>query len=337
MRERHLLALTAVPFVVAALWPGVASSDAVAGNEVTRFADPAIVESSGLAVVDGLLVTTNDSGDRGRVFAVDPSTGRTVGVTQWAAEPEDVEALAPAGEGELWVGDIGDNGADRGHVTVARIPVGSGDRDVDPVTYDLVYPDGARDAESLLVDPRNGRLYVVSKGVLGGTVFEAPARLSPDRPNRLTEVGAALAVATDAAFFPDGRHLIVRNYTMAAVYTWPELTPVGRFGLPAQRQGEGIAVAPDGTILASSEGLHAPVLRISLPADVRAAIATESPSSPATPSATQAPTTTTPANGSVVSTGEAEATPQRSVWPWALGGIVGLGMVLVLVLSVRPR
>ena len=79
MRERYLLGMTAVPFVVAALLPGAL----LAGNEVTQFEDPAeIVESSGLVVDDGLLVTTNDSGDCGRVFTVDPATGETVGVTR---------------------------------------------------------------------------------------------------------------------------------------------------------------------------------------------------------------------------------------------------------------
>ena len=62
---------------------------------VFAFADPAIVESSGLVAQDGLVYTTNDSGDTGRVFAVDPASGETVGVTRWAAEPTDVEALAP--------------------------------------------------------------------------------------------------------------------------------------------------------------------------------------------------------------------------------------------------
>jgi hypothetical protein len=122
MRERYLLAMTAIPFVVAAFLPGAL----LGGNEVTRFEDPEIVESSGLAVVDGLLVTTNDSGDSGRVFTVDPATGETVGVTQWSADPVDVEALAPAGGGEVWVGDIGDNRAERTSVSVARVPVGRG-------------------------------------------------------------------------------------------------------------------------------------------------------------------------------------------------------------------
>ena len=75
-----------------------------------------------------------------------------------ALHPTDVEALAPAGRGQVWVGDIGDNRSARSQVQVARIPVGRGDRDVSPTVYDLVYPDGAHDAETLVSDPRTGRL-----------------------------------------------------------------------------------------------------------------------------------------------------------------------------------
>ena len=138
MRERYLLGMTAVPFLVAALMPG----GLLGGDEVTRFQDPAIVESSGLvALGDGTLVTTNDSGDSGRVFTVDPATGETVRVTRWGSgDPEDVEALAPVGDGSVWVGDIGDNGADRSHVSVTQVGVAG--VDLDTPTYDLVYPGG---------------------------------------------------------------------------------------------------------------------------------------------------------------------------------------------------
>jgi hypothetical protein len=328
MRERYLLGLTAVPFVVAAVLPGAL----LGGDEVSRFQDPDIIESSALVVVDGNLVTTNDSGDTGRVFTVDPSTGETTKVTQWSDDPTDVEALAPAGDGLVWVGDIGDNTARRESVSVTEVDVVGG-RPPGP-TYELVYPEGARDAESLLADPATGRLYVISKGVFGGTVYAAPRRLSPDHANRLKEVGSVLAIATDAAFFPDGRHVIVRNYTEAAVYTWPDLVEVGTFGLPHQEQGEGIAVADDGTIYASSEGLRSPVLRISLPAQVRRAMAP-----PPTPTATPSPTTSpTPAPGNRVGKELPEETPgERSAWGWVLGGVLGLGIVLVLVRAMRPR
>jgi hypothetical protein len=337
MRERYWLGLAAVPFLVAALLPG----SLLGGNEVTRFQDPEIVESSGLVVVDGMLVTTNDSGDSGRLFSVDPETGETVAVTHWSDDPVDVEALAPTGDGAVWVGDIGDNGAEREDVSVARVLVGRTDADVDAPTYRLVYPEGARDAESLVADPATGRLYVASKGIFGGILYAAPASLSATKPNRLEEVGPVLPIATDAAFFPDGRHLIVRNYTDAAVYSWPDLTEIGRFGLPDQQQGEGIAVAGDGTVFVSSEGLHAPVLRITLPPAIRRAMQptspTPSPSTAASPSPTPSETPTPPP-GSRVGTELPEQKPEpRPVWPWALGGLVGLGILVVLGRSLRPR
>jgi hypothetical protein len=332
MADRYVLGLTAVPFVVAALLPG----SAVAADEVFRFQDPAIIESSGLAVVDGLFVTTNDSGDSGRVFVVDPATGSTVGVTAWSAEPDDVEALAPAGDGEVWVGDIGDNLAERESVSVSRVPVQRGNVDVDGPTYELVYPDGPRDAESLLTDPETGRLYIISKGVLGGAVYAAPRRLSSERPNQLEEVGPVLGIATDAAFFPDGRHIIVRSYSEAAVYSWPGLEEVGRFRLPSQEQGEGIAVAGDGGIYVSSEGVNAPVLRVSLPPVVRRGMhpePTETASPTTAPSSSEAPPP-----GSREGQELPEAAPSDpSVWGWALGGVLGLGVVIVLVRALRPR
>jgi hypothetical protein len=171
MRERYLLGLTALPFAVAALLPG----SQLGGDEVTRFADPDNIESSGLVVVGDTLDTTNDSGDRGRLFTVDPRSGSTIRVTEWSDDPTDVEALAPAGPGRVWVGDIGDNRADRASVSVTRVSVVG--VEPDNPSYELVYPGGPRDAESLLADPATGRLYVVSKGVLGGALYATPSRL----------------------------------------------------------------------------------------------------------------------------------------------------------------
>ena len=121
---------------------------------VFRFQDSRIVESSSLVDLGhGLTATANDSGDDGIVYVVDRS-GRTVGTTRYG-ESEDAEAMAPARKpGQVWVGDIGDNLAQRRDVAIRRVPVGRGDRTVVVPTYRLVYPDGAHDAETLLVSPR---------------------------------------------------------------------------------------------------------------------------------------------------------------------------------------
>lgn len=258
------------PFLVAA----ASGSPPVGDGPAFRFADPAIVESSGLvalpgAATGGLVVTTNDSGDSGRVFTVDAATGSTVGVTSWASEPTDVEALAPGGPGHVWVGDIGDNQAARTSVEVLRVPVGRGDRQVTPVAYELVYPDGARDAEALLRHPLTGQLFVISKGVFAGTVYAAPVPLRTDRPNRLVEVGEAPGIVTDATFLPGGGGVVMRTYSQAHLASFPSWEPVSSWELPAQDQGEGIALA-DRQLLISSEGARSQVLAVALPPEAGA-------------------------------------------------------------------
>lgn len=264
-----------LPFLVAT-GAALAAPDQHA-PEVFRFADPAIVESSGLALDDGLLVTTNDSGDVGRVFAVDPRSGRTVGVTAWSRDPVDVEALAPGAPGWVWVADIGDNSRRRGSVQVARVPVGRVTRTVSAPAYDLVHPGGPQDAEALLAHPESGRLFLVTKSVFGGTVLAAPRHLVQDEENRLRPVGRVLGMVTDGAFTPDGRHVVLRTYTRAAVYTFPELELVGQFDLPDQPQGEGLAVAEDGTLWLSTEGVGTAVRRVEIPAGIRAVMALPAP------------------------------------------------------------
>ena len=312
--------VVAAPFVL-----GTASAAGTPADRVFSFRDPAIVEASALVVVDGLFLTTNDSGDSGRVFAV-ARDGQTVGVTHWSSNPTDCEALAPAGPGAVWVGDIGDNLAERSTVSITRVPVGRGDRTVQPTTYRLTYPDGAHDAETLLRNPDTGRLYLATKGLFGGAVYAVPARLSATEVNPLRKLGQVLPVATDGSFFPDGRHLVVRDYTSATVYDWPSLHEVGSFPLPAQRQGEGIAVAADGSVYVSSEGPRAPVLRVPLPRDVRRALA------PSTPSPSSSPGSSAPSEP-----GAGGADTTRSAWPWAVGSLLALGALLVLLRALRPR
>lgn len=322
--------LLATPFLLGA----AAVPDGQRGKVVTKFADPEIIESSGLVVAGDLAVTTNDSGDAGRVFTVSLRTGRTVGVTHWSGEPEDVEALAPAGDGEVWVADIGDNTEARSSIEVARVPYGDHDREVDADVVDLRYPDGARDAESLLSHPRTGQLFVVSKTFLGGTVYAAPRDLSSGETHRLRVRGRVLGMATDAAFFPDGKHLIVRSYTRAVVYAWPSLQVVGGFGLPAQEQGEGVAVSPAGAVFLSSEGVEAPLLRLDLPRAIRRVV---TPPPPPTPSSTESPddSPSTKPRDEVPDGVEQDASPE--VWPWVVGGAFGLAALVVLIRSLRPR
>lgn len=345
MRDRVVRALAGVgvgvPF---ALGLTAASDEGPDGDVVFSFQDPEIVESSGLVVDGDLAFTVNDSGDFGRVFAVDTETGETVGVTNWADGPDDVEAVAPAGPGEVWVGDIGDNTASRDLVTVTKVPVGRGELVADEPTYDLSYPDGPRDAEALLVHPETGRVYVVTKGVFGGELLQAPPELGVGGPNMMKSLGQVLGIVTDGAFFPDGKHLALRTYSQIAVYGFPSLELLGSFDLPQQEQGEGIAVVGPRELWLSSEGRQAPVLRVRVPARVAAAMASAAPESedpttppPPTSGAAEESPTVDDAVEDAVEDVATEALDRDAWWLWLTGGGVLLVAVFVLLRALRPR
>ncbi|VXC13931.1 hypothetical protein [Nocardioides sp. AX2bis] len=340
--RRYLGVAVAVPFLVGGV---LAITPEVEREVVLTFADPAIVESSGLvALDDGHVVTTNDSGDEGRVFTVD-ADGRTVGTTTWG-EARDVEALAPV-EGDVLVGDIGDNAGVRDSVSILRVPVGSGEQEVDDASaVELVYPEGPRDAETLMVDPVSGRVLVASKVVLGGALYEVPPDAVPPsvgapaplEPVRLREIGSVRGFATDGAFFPDGRHLVVRDYGSATVYSWPDLQDVGSFDLPEQEQGEGIAVDEvdgDFRVLVSSEGVDSEVLRAPLPQALAAAVAPLPEGSPTVPPEDPAVVTPPGAYDAPVATDALDRGP--GVGPWLVGGVFLLGVLVVLLRSLKPR
>ncbi|HEX6151501.1 hypothetical protein [Nocardioides sp.] len=332
LREAMTAVVVAVPF-------GLAVSAGAGIDEpdpVFRFEDPAIVESSGLTVLpDGRFVTVNDSGDEARVFTVDPVTGRTVGVTRWEGAVEDVESVAPDSADSVWVGDIGDNRESRSAIWAIRVPVGEGDRDVPGERVTFSYPEGPANAEALLTDPRDGRLVVVTKDVLGGTVYVAPDGTRPGSTVELEPVGSAQPLVTDGAFFPDGRHIVLRNYGRAVVYSWPELQTVGGFDIPPQQQGEGIAVDADNRVFVSSEGARAPVLEVALPERLANLVAGE----PLTTPEAEEPE---PSDEPTLRSREGEELPQdddagrRDPVPWLIGSALLLVGLVVLVRSLRP-
>lgn len=306
--DRVVGLLSLVPFVIGSLTAPAGPSSPV---DFT-FQDPQIIESSGLVVQGDLFVTTNDSGDSGRVFVVDTS-GATVGETTWASDPWDVEALAPAGPGEVWVGDIGDNTESRDSIEVLRVPFGREVQQVEPASYSLVYPDGPHNAESLMANPQTGQLFVVTKDIFGGSVYAAPTELSPTKPNRLRAVADGHGYATDAAFFPDGKHYVVRDYLSASIYTFPGHERIGSFTLPKQRQGEGVAVDENDDLHISTEGQFTAVRRVRVPDSV---FATPSPTPTASP--TPEPVSTS---------GSGAISESDDPWPWLVGGAVLAGFV----------
>ena len=303
-------------------------------EEAFTLADREITESSGLGQQDGLVLTVNDSGADPVVFAIDPASGETVGRTTYTSdEVEDVEALAVGPDGTVWVGDIGDNGSDRESIALYAVPpVGRGDRTVEAPRYDLVYPDGPRDAETLLAHPRTGRLFVVSKRIFGGAVFAVPDQLREDRPNVLRSVAAVNGLLTDGTFTADGSHALLRGYGRVWLAETERWRYLANMPLPDQRQGEGITVTEDPeTFLISSEGAGTPVLSVPMAEDMAAAFRGED--------SAEAP----PATSEEDPPGEAEPDPEDEGVPalrvvgLAAGGLLALGVGALLLRGVRRR
>ncbi|MEU1816598.1 hypothetical protein ABZ543_15555 [Streptomyces roseifaciens] len=287
MRPRPILAvLAAAALAVLPAGPALADGDGAAAQQAAAdgaaaftIEDPRIKESSGLAASrthPGVYWTHNDSDDGPYVYAVDSRTGRTVAtVTLSGVVPRDVEAISLGPDGSLYVGDIGDNFGGRWkEVWIYRFaePKTLKDTTVTPTRYTVRYEDGPRDAESLMVHPKTGRVYIVSKKRSGpGALYAAPEKLSASGVNVFRKTADIDTWATDGAFSPDGTRLVVRGYFDAIEYRWRDGRPeeIGRPSVPLQRQGESVTFAPDGrTLMYGTEGKRSSVQPVVLQGDL---------------------------------------------------------------------
>jgi hypothetical protein len=185
-------------------------------------------------------------------------------------DPYDPEAISRGkdskGRPAIFLGDIGDNGERRRNVSVFRVtePKSLGRRTIKPTWFRFKYEDGPHDAEALLIDPRNGRLWIATKSLSTGGLYVAPHKLVTQSHgiNRLRRVADVPPLTTDATFLPNGK-FVLRTYSSGFLYDAPgqlreELT------LPIQPQAE--SVAYDGKrLLLGSEGPHSLVLAVPLP------------------------------------------------------------------------
>lgn len=298
--QRSLLAVT-----VAGLLLGWSAAVPAAAETVAfTIRDSRITESSGLATdADHRRYwTVNDSGDEGVAYALNED-GEVTGTLEFRAQPVDVEAVAYH-DSTLYVADIGDNRERRDQIAVYVFD------DAEPTTqpvvyksYDFAYPDGAHDAETLLVDG-DGRLFIVTKGATGG-IYAAPKSPARQGVNELRRVGDAPAYVTDGTVLPDGK-LALRTYVSVDVLDPSSYAVTARAATPVQRQGESITTTFDGdALLIGSEGKRSKVLQIAVPTGLDPAPSASS-QPPATSSAS--PTTSTGPTPSESSTTEQSAT-----------------------------
>ena len=269
-------------------------------NIVGRLQRRDMDEISGIAasgINPDLYYIENDSGDTSRFFAILP-TGQVKSTIYFKGDPneefgvndcEDI-AVGPGpvkGKSYFYMGDIGDNDAQYKYITVYRMEEKTAwARDsivhaTDAAPIHLKYPDGPRDAETLMIDPIGKLIYIVSKREDSVGVYTTPLNYKPGDTVVLTKRcklyfrGIKLFKwITAGDISKDGQQVLIKSYTK--VYYWkregnepiwktiqkkPRILPYIQ-----EKQGEAIGFTPDGKgYYTTSEGVYSPIYYYKIP------------------------------------------------------------------------
>ena len=257
-----------------------------------------ITESSGLVASkcqEDVFWTHNDSGDDAFVFAIARQGEKLGTFSVKGAKNVDWEDIAtikkPNGECVLYIGDIGNNLRARGEMIIYIVKeptVSAANKNSsrkNPVVTEAArairfdYPDIRHDAESLMVHPATGDIYVLSKRLQGASgVYKLAANFDFNRTNRLEKIADFTVPAMPNGFLTggdiasDGRHAIICDYFAAYEISlpddaknfddiWkqnPEVVELGERG-----QGEAVCYSPDDkAIYATSENKNSPLIEV---------------------------------------------------------------------------
>ena len=264
-----------------------------AGVSLGNFENAKLKEASGLVEsrkTPGVLWLHNDSGDSPRLFAAKTS-GVDLGTYSFAgADAIDWEDIAigpgpTSGESYLYIGDMGDNRSVRPNIQIYRVAEPAVDPAAGPKTvtlsgvekFVLVYPDGAHNAETLMVDPKTSDVFIVTKVSSGiSFIFRAAAPLSNAGPITLEKVGsldfgtAPLSgpATTGGEIAAAGDWIGIRTYP--AAFLWRRTAGMtvadALAGQPcvipmhSEPQGEALGFAADGKgYYSTSEGANQPL------------------------------------------------------------------------------
>lgn len=300
-----------VIFVAAAAGcSSIASSEKTAANSrktaseylgpktVGKIASDDVTESSGVAASrcqPDVYWTHNDSGDGAFVYAFNLK-GDNLGTWRVpGAENDDWEDIDEfkddKGQCFLYIGDIGDNKGRRPGHTVYRITepeVEAADADTlrdnakftaNAETLKFVYPDGSHNAETMMVNPLTGDIYVLTKRMDGPAEvykiagdFDAANVVKAEKIGEVAVPSVPNGLLTGGDISPDGKRVAICDYTQAYELKlkagsssldeiWKE-KPVP-IDVGKLEQNEAIGYTADGNaLIATSEKKHSPIVEI---------------------------------------------------------------------------
>ena len=237
----------------------------LAGSSLGVIKNPVLEEISGLAFSHkhpNLIYVHTDSGGDPAVYLLD-SMGKELGVIQLeGVKNRDWEDIAvgpgPGGKPYVFVAEIGDNAAIHGEICIIRFPEPNtltAKTTVKPEVLRLTYPGGARDAETLMVDPISSDLFIVSKRDDKNSLYRVPqSAFSKGKSTleKLHNLDFTSSVAGDIA--RDGSKILIKNYF--TIYYWERKTGESipqalqrvpkRLPYVPEPQGEAIGFNPSG-------------------------------------------------------------------------------------------
>lgn len=232
----------------------------------------------------------NDSGDTSRFFAINPS-GELKSTIYFKGDADDQKgvddcediAVGPGpvtGKSYVYLGDIGDNASQRKMIAIFRMEekpswANAGITHSPVTSLHMRYPDGPKDAETLMVDPIEKLIYVVSKRHDTVGVYTTPLNFRAKDTVTMT--------LRCKLFFPgvkpfkwitagdiskDGQQILLKSYTKVYYWKRKDNEPVWQAMKRApkeltykmERQGEAIGFTPDAKgYYTTSEGVYQPI------------------------------------------------------------------------------
>lgn len=271
--------------------------------ETGRMQNAVIHEASGLAVSrrkNGRLWTMNDGGSGAVLYALsdDGTEHGSVHLTNARnVDWEDLASFELDGTPWLLVADVGDNLANRDHVSIYIVeepdlsrPNAQSSRQID-----FRYPDGPRDVEAVAVDASKRRIYLLSKRTVPARLYSVPLVTTAGNNEGVVNASYLGIVAsipqptqedldralveenwhwqpTAMDFSADGKTAIILTYPAVFLYkrrhdeSWLQAlqrTPA-RFELGGIREAEA-AVLSLNSIFLTVEATRAPIYRIRIP------------------------------------------------------------------------
>ena len=257
-----------------------------------------ITESSGIAASKcqpDVFWTHNDSGNGAFIFAMNTKgknlgTFRVIGAknTDW----EDIAAFKnERGECFLFIGDIGNNARERNEFTIFLVKepkissAGKSSNKKNPLSTEesdaikFEYPDLGYDAETLLVHPQTGDIYILTKQFSAASaVYKLAKNYSFEKTNRLEKIVDFTVPAVPNGFLTggdissDGSRVIVCDYFSGYELVlpenaktfdeiWKQKSLVVELGERAQ--GEAVCYSIDGnSIFATSEKQNSAIIEV---------------------------------------------------------------------------